>query len=89
VTVRLWYRNWITAQRLELARREQAVADRDTDLRQAVKRAQEAYRRRRMLERLRERAHTAFLAGERREEQKVLDELGALRFSLNRRGGPS
>lgn len=89
VTLRVWYRNWIAAQRLELERREQVVAQRDADARQAVKAAQEAYRRRRMLERLRERAHATFLVDERREEQKVFDDLGSLRFSIDKRGGLS
>jgi flagellar biosynthesis chaperone FliJ len=42
-----------------------------------------------MLERLRERSQTAFLDGERRDEQKVFDDLGSLRFTVNRRGGLS
>lgn len=89
VTLRVWYRNWIAAQRLELERREQVVVQRDADARQAVTVAQEAYRKRRMLERLRERAHTTFLVDERREEQKVFDDLGSLRFSIDKRGGLS
>lgn len=89
MTLRLWYRNWITAQRLELERREQVVVQRDADVREAVTRAQEAYRKRRMLERLRERAQATFLADERREEQKMFDDLGSLRFAVNKRGGLS
>lgn len=89
MTLRLWYRNWIAAQRQELERRELVIVQRAADVELAVKRAQEAYRKRRMLERMRERAHTTFLADERREEQKVFDELGSLRFSLKKRGGLS
>jgi flagellar export protein FliJ len=89
VTLRVWYRHWIAAQRLELARREQVVVQRDAEVRDAVRQAQDAHRRRRMLERLRERAHAAFVDGERRDEQKVFDDLGSLRFSINKRGGLS
>lgn len=89
VTLRVWYRNWLTAQRLELERRQRVLVQRDADVRGAVEQAQEAYRKRRMLERLRERSQTAFLDGERRDEQKVFDDLGSLRFSVNRRGGLS
>ena len=89
VTLSVWYRNWLTAQRLELERRQRVLVQRDADVRGAVKQAQEAYRKRRMLERLRERSQTAFLDGERRDEQKVFDDLGSLRFSVNRRGGLS
>jgi flagellar protein FliJ len=86
VTLRLWYRNWIAAQRMELERRELVVVQREADVKEAVKVAQEAYRKRRMLERMRERAHATFLADERREEQKAFDDLGSLRFSMNKRG---
>ena len=89
VAVRVWYRNWITAQRLELQRREQAVVQRGAEVQEAVTRSREAYRKRRMLERLRERAHTSFQEEERRGEQKVFDDLGSLRFSINKRGGLS
>ena len=87
VNARLWYRNWIVARRLELERLQVEVAAREAEVRAATKAAQEAYRKRRILERLKERSHAAFLDTERREEQKVFDELGSLRFSIGRRGG--
>jgi flagellar FliJ protein len=89
VNARVWYRNWIGAQRLELERRRAIVAARDADVRDAKKLAQEAYKKRRILERLKDRSHTTFLDAERREEQKMFDELGSLRFSIDKRGGIS
>jgi flagellar export protein FliJ len=89
VTERLWYRNWIAAKRRELDRRQQTVAEREAEVRRAEGVARDAYRKRRMLERLREHAHGAFVAGERRDEQKVFDDLGTLRYSMKRRGGYS
>ena len=89
LTMRVWYRNWIEGQRQELRRRQAVVAQRAAEVQDAVKRAQEAHRKRRILERLRDRAHSAFRLEERRQEQKVFDEIGSLRFTLQRREGTS
>lgn len=87
LTERLWYRNWIVAQRQEAERHQQALAACEDVVRQATAAAQEAHRRRRILERLRERAVASFDLAERREEQKVFDELGTVRFTIAKRGG--
>lgn len=89
VNSRVWYRNWIGAQRLELERRQTTVAARDADVRDAKKVAQEAYKKRRILERLKDRSHVTFLDAERREEQKMFDEFGSIRFSIDKQGGVS
>jgi flagellar FliJ protein len=89
VHARQWYRNWIVAQRQELERRRTVVAARDADVRQATAVAQDAYKKRRILERLRDRSHATFLDAERREEQKMFDEIGSLRFSIDKHGGIS
>ncbi len=86
VTERLWYRNWIVAQRHEVERRQQALATREAVVREATAAAQAAHQKRRILERLKDRAAAAFGAEERRQEQKVFDELGTLRFTISTRG---
>lgn len=86
LTERVWYRNWILGQRREVERRQRRVDASGEEVRQATARAQQAYRKRRMLEKLRERAVTTFDQVERREEQKALNDLGTLRHSLARRG---
>lgn len=86
VTERLWYRNWIVAQRREVERRQQALAAREATVRDATAVAQAAHQKRRILERLKDRAAATFGAEERRQEQKGFDELGTLRFTMNTRG---
>jgi flagellar FliJ protein len=86
LTERLWYRNWILAQRREVDRRQRGVDAAADEVRQATARAQQAYRKRRMLEKLRERSVRGFDAAERRDEQKAIDDLGTLRHDLARRG---
>ena len=46
--------------------------------RDAKKLAQEAYKKRRILERLKDRSHVTFLDDERRQEQKMFDDLGSI-----------
>lgn len=86
ITERLWYRNWIVAQRYEVERRQQALAAREAAVREATAVAQAAHQKRRILERLKDRAAASFGAEERRQEQKVFDDLGVLRFTMSRRG---
>lgn len=86
LTERLWYRNWIVAQRHEVERRQHELDAREATVRQATAVAQEAHRKRRVLERLKARAAASFGAEERRQEQKGFDDLGTLRFTTARRG---
>jgi flagellar export protein FliJ len=87
VAASIWYRNWLVGQhqriercRLILREREQAVSD-------AVAHAQLARRKAKSLERFREHAWQRYTREERREEQKVLDELGGVRYVLARETG--
>lgn len=86
MTQRLWYRNWIVAQRREVAQRQQALVAREDAVRAATARAQHAHQKRRILERLKDRAVARFDEGERREEQKGLNDLGTLRYTYAKRG---
>ncbi len=86
-TLRTWYRNWIAAQRLDLARRERELEAREGDLREAQRAAIETRRKRRALERFRERRLHAHDHEERRETTRALDDLGTLRFARRSRGG--
>lgn len=87
VTMRTWYRNWIVSQRQDLARRERELEVREAELREARRAAIVTRRKRRALERFRERRLHAHEHEERREETRALDELGTLRFALRSRGG--
>ena len=79
----IWYRNWITRQRHELRRRRAMVADRRDGRRCAPWRGcRRAHRDVRVLERLRDRLHSAWALAERRKEQKELDWLGSVRHAL-------
>jgi flagellar export protein FliJ len=78
----IWYRNWITRQRQELARRQAMVADRRAAVDAAMARLQAAHRDVRVLERLRDRLHSEWALAERRKEQKELDWLGSVRHAL-------
>ena len=79
---RLWYRNWITRQHREIARRQATVADRRVMLDAAVATVHVAHRDVRALERLQDRMKAAWELAERRREQKELDWLGSVRYAL-------
>ena len=79
-----WYRNWITGQHQGIAKGQDAVRNRRADVDAAVTRAQAAHRDVRALERLRERAWTAWQEAERQREQKDMDWLGTVRHSQQR-----
>jgi flagellar export protein FliJ len=78
----IWYRNWIIRQRHEITRRRTMVADRQAAVDAAVGKLHAAHRDVRVLERLRDRLHEAWLLAERRKEQKELDWLGSVRHAL-------
>lgn len=86
LTERVWYRNWIAARRLDLERRRKTLAACEDGVRQATAAVQAAHRRRRILERLKDRAARRFDHAERREEQKGFDDLGTQRFNTATRG---
>jgi flagellar export protein FliJ len=79
---RLWYRNWMTRQRLEIARRGAMVADRHAARDAALGKLHLAHRDVRVLERLRDRSKAAWALAERRSEQKELDWLGSIKYAL-------
>jgi flagellar export protein FliJ len=80
----VWYRNWMKRQQQVIAASRAVVATREQEERDAAARAMEARRRLRSLERLRDRAWTAFQTLERRTEQKEFDVLGGLRYVARR-----
>jgi flagellar export protein FliJ len=78
----IWYRNWITRQHQELAKRRAMVADRRAAVDAAVARLHLAHRDVRVLERLRNRLQSAWALAERQKEQKELNWLGSMRYAL-------
>ncbi|MEO7271280.1 MAG: flagellar FliJ family protein, partial [Vicinamibacterales bacterium] len=78
----IWYRNWITRQRDEIGRRRTMVGERQAAVDAAIGTLHAAHRDVRVLERLRDRLHEAWLLAERRKEQKELDWLGSVRHAL-------
>jgi flagellar export protein FliJ len=77
-----WHRNWMTGLERGVARARQQREERRVEVKTATLRAQEARRRLRALERLRERAFEQYEAVARREEQKALDLLGSLQHAV-------
>ena len=82
---RVWYRNWIARQQREIARRQAMVADRRVTFEAAVANVHSAHRDVRALERLQDRMKAAWELTERRREQKELDWLGSVRYTLRPR----
>jgi flagellar export protein FliJ len=89
VTDTIWHRNWIRALRRELVRAEAQAEDRRVQLETAEQALVVARMRVKALEQLRERAWTAHLERERRDEQRAMDDLATLRFALGQRREPS
>jgi flagellar protein FliJ len=84
---RVWYRNWIAGQRLRIERSERTLDERRGDVRAAAERALLAHRKRRALEKFRERALAAWTRAALHEEQKGMDELATARYARSRTGG--
>ena len=80
----VWYRNWMTRQRLVIAAARAAVDARRNEETAAAQRTIETRRRLRSLERWRDRHEKAFQLAERRAEQKEFDVLGGLRYVARR-----
>lgn len=74
-----WYRNWILLKQQQVAAGRHTLAGREAEELEASRRAMEARRKLKSLERLRERMWAVHIDAERRQEQKLLDELGGLR----------
>jgi flagellar export protein FliJ len=80
----IWHRHWITGQRQRIDRCRQLLVERQHAVAEAAGRAQLARRRAKSLERFKERAWQRHRRQEAREEQKLLDDLGAIRFAIER-----
>ena len=89
VTDTIWHRNWIRSLRRELVRAEAQAEDRRVQLEAAEQALVVARGRVKALGQLRERAWTAHLERERRDEQRAMDDLATLRFALGQRREPS
>ena len=84
MTARIWYRNWIVLHKQRIARCRDEHEARRRAAEDAKARARVARRQRQSLERFRERAWQDYVQAERRAEQKALDELGTVRFTVAR-----
>lgn len=84
VTVVTWHRNWITSRQHDAQHQSNRVEQCQADTAAAALEAQQARRKMRSLERLRDRALQAYLAAERRQQQKQLDALGTMRYALRK-----
>ena len=79
-----WYRNWITRLHMDRDRRRAMARDRRVSLDAAAAALAAAHRDVRALERLRERAWTAWQNVERLRERRDLDWLGTLQYAQQR-----
>ena len=87
VATRMWHRNWIVGQRMEVERCAAQVKQRERDVEHAAQRARDAHRERESLERLHDRAFSAWQDAAQHAEQKAIDELAGMRFWRARAGG--
>jgi flagellar FliJ protein len=87
VAARVWHRNWIVGLRLEVERCAAHVRQRERDVEDAAQRAQVAHQQRESLERVHDRALSAWQDAARHAEQKAIDELAGMRFWRTRAGG--
>lgn len=87
LTLKLWHRNWIVGQHrvVDRAVREQGARRQEREAAAAL--ALVAQRKRKALERLRERAEAAWQRADAREAQIAIDELAGVRFVRSRMGG--
>ena len=84
---RVWHRNWIAAQRQVIDRCAVELERRRAEVAEATRHTIEATRRRKSLERLRQKTLSRWQEDARREEQKGIDELATVRFVRNRAAG--
>ena len=76
----LWHRAWIERQRREVAARAREAESRATEAAQAQQAAQDAVKRRRVLERLRDRALRKHRRAADQQHVREMNELATLRF---------
>ncbi len=86
-----WHRAWIERQRTEAAARARDVSQRTTDARAALAVTREAMKKRRVLERLRDRSWHKFQKDEHDQHVRDMNELATLRFvaQIAEEGGTS
>ena len=86
-----WHRAWIERQRTDAAARASEVAERAVDARAAAGVVREAMKKRRVLERLRERSWHRFRQHEHDQHVRDMNELATLRFvaQIAEEGGTS
>lgn len=88
LVVGMWYRNWSIGQRQRIEQCRRVLKTQESLLDEARTLAVLARRKAKSLERFRDRAWQRHTCEEARQEQKQLDEHGALRFALGPgRGG--
>lgn len=75
-----WHRAWIARQRADAAARAQEVGERTGEARAAADVAREAMKKRRVLERLRDRSWHRFQKDEHDQHVRDMNELATLRF---------
>jgi len=75
-----WHQSWMTKQRLDLDARRRDLAGASAAVATANTALREAYRRRRVLERLRDRAWQRYQNEARRQELREMDLLAGLRY---------
>ena len=75
----VWYRNWITSQQRDVARRQEELNGRREDAQAARERTTRTHVDVRVLEKLQERARKVYDSAVLREEQKAIDWLAVLR----------
>jgi flagellar export protein FliJ len=81
---RIWYRNWIALHKQRVAGCRDEHEARRRAAEDARARARIARRQLQTLERFRDRAWRDYVQAERRMEQKALDDLGTVRFTVAR-----
>ena len=86
-TLRMWHRNWIVGRQQRVGRCRTEVEARRSEVNDARRLAMDARRKRKTLERLKQKAFVSWQEAERREEQKAIDDLATVRFVQARTGG--
>lgn len=87
VASRIWHRNWILGERQRLAALRKALGECEAEAARAADAARAARLRREALERLRERALARWTRADARRDQRIIDELAAVRHRRLRTGG--
>jgi len=83
----MWHRNWMVGRQPQVGRGRPEVEARRSEVNDARRLAMDARRKRKTLERLKQKAFVSWQEAERREEQKAIDDLATVRFVQARTGG--